>query len=161
MQVDLVIVLLAHVLRVESFVFQRVGCHDTGSDSLLDFSIELFQASDAFLFLAVLGAPYRERSSPETASGKVPVLNVFQPLSETACSGRFRLPCYRLVQSHHLVLHRSSLDKPCVERIVEHRLVGSPAMRIAVDMLLNLECPAVHLHHHAKVNVQGRSILRQ
>ena len=161
MEVDLVVVLLAHVFRIEASVLQRVGRHYTGCDSLLDFCVELFQASDALLFLAVLCTPDRKRSSPETASGEVPVLDILQPLSETSCAGRFRFPDDGLVQCHHLLLHGRGLDEPRIQRIVEHRLVGSPAVRVAVDVFLYLERSSVHLHHHAQVDVQCRRIFRK
>ena len=161
MKVDLVVVLLAHVSRVEAIVLQRIAFHESGSDRLLDFSIELFQAAYALLLLAVFSTPDRKRSSPETASGEVPVLDILKPLTETSSTGRFRFPSDGLVQCHHLVLDCRGLDEPCVERIVKHRLVCSPAVRIAVDVLLNLECTAVHLHHHAEVHVKCRRISRK
>ena len=45
-------------------------------------------------------------------------------------------------------------DEPRVEWVVKHRLVGTPAVRIVVDMLLNLEDDAFLLHLHAKHDVE-------
>ena len=161
MDIDPVVVLLGHVIRIEAIVPERIGLHDTGRDSLVDLQIELFDGSDAYLLLAVFGAPYRQRGAPETASAEIPVLDILQPLTETARTGGFRLPGDLLVQVHHLILYGRSLDEPGIERIIEDRLVGTPAVRIAVDVLLDLEAPSVLLHHHAQVDVQGRSIGRQ
>ena len=149
-----VVVFEGRVGRIEPIVFQRIGRHDTGIHRLVDCGIQFRGRSDADLFAAVFGAPDRERRTPETAAAQVPVLDVFQPLSETAGSGGFRLPGYGLVQGHHLVLDRRRLDEPGVQRIIQDRHIRAPAVRIAVNVLLHLEQTAVGLHHQAQVHVQ-------
>ena len=161
MEVYLVIVLETHVLRIESLVPKWVGLHESGCDALVDLGEELGHRTYADLLLAIFGTPDRKRSAPVTATAEVPVLDVLEPLSETSGTGRFRFPGNLLIESHHLILDGSSLDKPSVERIVEHRLVGPPAMRVAMYMFLNLECAAVGLHHHAEIDVEGRSVCRK
>ena len=155
-----VIISKGHVRRVETLVLERIGCHDSGCYSLLYLGVELGCGADALLFLSILGAPDRERGAPVAASGEVPVLDVLEPLSETSGTCGLRLPGNGLVQCNHLVLDSRSLYEPRIKRIVEHRLVGSPAVRIAVDVLLDPECPAVHLHHHAEVDIKGRGVCR-
>ena len=157
-EIDEVIVLPAHVLRIESLVLQWIACHYPGSHGLLDFGIEFLYGAYAFLFLAVLRTPDRERCAPEAASREVPVLDVLQPFSETACSGGLRLPGDGLIELHHFLTHCGGLDEPAVERVVEHRLVRSPAMRIVVDVLLDAEGLALLLEHYAEVNVEGRVV---
>ena len=160
-EINPVVVLLAHVLRIKTIVLKRIACHESGFHSLVDLGVELCDRADADLLLSVLGAPNRERSAPETAAAQVPVLNVLKPLTETTGTGGFRFPGDRLVQGNHLVLDRRGLDEPGIERIIKDRLVCSPAVRIAVGLLLDPERPAVHLHHHTKVDVEGRSVSRK
>ena len=154
-EVDPVIVLLAHVLRVEALVLQGVGGHEAGFHSLVYLSVELLDAAYAHLLLSVFAAPYRERSAPEAAAAEVPVLDVLEPLAETACTRGLGLPCNGLVERNHLVLHGAGLDEPGVERIVEHGEVGPPAVGIVVHMLLGLERASVSLQHHADVDVEA------
>ena len=160
-EINPVVVLLAHVLRIKTIVLKRIACHESGFHSLVDLGVELCDRADADLLLSVLGAPDRKRCAPETAAAEVPVLDILKPLAETSRTGGLRLPGDRLVQSDHLVLDSRGLDEPGVERIIEDRFVGSPAVRIAVGLLLDPERPAVHLHHHAKVDVEGRSVSRK
>ena len=161
MEINPVVVLLAHVLRIKTIVLKRIACHESGFHSLVDLGVELCDRADADFLLAVLGAPDRKRCAPETAAAQIPVLNVLKPLAETSGTRGLRLPGDRLVQSHHLVLDSSGLDEPGIERIIKDRLVCSPAVRIAVGLLLDPERPAVHLHHHAEINVKSRSVSRK
>ena len=160
-QVDLIVIIKAHVRGIKALVPQRIGFHESSIDRLVYLAVELGDAADALLFLSVFRAPDRERSAPVAAAGEVPVLDVLEPLSETAGTCGFRLPSDGLVERNHLVLDDRGLDEPCVKGIVEHGLVGAPAMGIAVDMLLDLEDAAVFLHHHAEVDVERRSIFGQ
>ena len=155
MEVDPVVVLLRHVRRVESQSLERIGVHHSRGHRLFDLRIEFRNSPDADLLLAVVRTPDRERSAPETAAAQVPVLDVLQPLSETAGAGGFRLPGDCLVEGHHLVLDGTGFDEPGIKRIVEHRKVGTPAVRIVVDVFLNLESPAVGLEHHAEIHVES------
>ena len=68
MDIDLIIILLRHILRIEALGSERILSHETGSDSLLDLSIEFLDRTDALSLLAVLSLPYRKRSTPVTAT---------------------------------------------------------------------------------------------
>ena len=65
MQVDLIVVLLAHVARNKAIVLQWVASHKAGLNSLLDLVVELLNRTDAD-FLAILVAPDRQWCTPET-----------------------------------------------------------------------------------------------
>ena len=160
-EVDLVVIVLGHVRGVEAAVAERVGGHEAGGDGLVDLGIKLLDGADADLFLAVLAAPDRERRAPVAAAAEVPVLDVLQPLAEAARAGGLRLPGDLFVQGHHLLAHGRGPDEPAVQRIIEHRLVGAPAVRVGVDVLLDLEGLAGGLEHHAEVDVQGRGVRRE
>ncbi len=60
----------------------------------------------------------------------------------------------RLVQLYHAFLPCSVLDKPAVKRVVEDWFIRTPAMRIVVYMLLDIEGSTILLHLHTKDNVQ-------
>ena len=68
-----------------------------------------------------------------------------------------------LVQFKHTVLLRRRSDKPRIKRVVEHGFVGAPAMRVVMDMLLNLERRSFFLHlqaqHHVQVHIFVGSLL--
>ena len=153
-KVYLVVVLQAHVGRIEAFVLERMGRHDAGGDSLFDLFIQFFHRADALLLLSVFRAPDGQRRAPVAAAGKIPILDVLQPLAETAGSRGGGLPGDFPVQGHHLLFYGRCLDEPAVQRIVQDRKVCTPAVRIAVHVFLHLEGAAVGLHHDAKVDIQ-------
>ena len=64
MQVYLIVVLLTHIARHETFILQRIAFHESSLDCLLYLVIQLFHATDAQL-LAVLRPPDRQWGSPE------------------------------------------------------------------------------------------------
>ncbi len=130
MEVDLVVVRLRHVGRVEALRLKRILRHETGFHRLLYFVVKFFYGAYADLFPAVFGTPYGKWSSPIAAAAEIPVLDVLQPLSETAGTGRLRLPLDTFVELHHLLANGCSFNKPAVERVVKHGLIGTPAMRI-------------------------------
>ena len=86
MEVNLIIVLLTVVANNKTLVLQWVALHDASGNRLLDFCIELLQAADALL-ATVLIAPDRQRSTPETRTREVPVVQVLQPVAESTCTG--------------------------------------------------------------------------
>ena len=159
MEIDAVVVILAHVCRIESLVFKGIGGHYACCNRFLDLLVELLGAAYADFFLAVFGTPDRERRAPETAAAEVPVLDVLKPNAEASGAGGFRLPADLLVQGYHLVFDGGGADEPGIKRIIYYRAVGTPAVRIAVNMLLHAEQASVLLHHHAKVHVEHGSIL--
>ena len=155
-QVDAVVVLLRIVARHEAFVLQRIAFHHAGSHCFLYLLIEFLKASDANL-LAVLVAPYRQRCAPEARTRQVPVVKVLKPVAETSGTGRLWLPVDGLVELKHTVFLSRRAYEPRVEGIVEHGLVGAPAVRIVVRMLLQLEGRTLlfHLHRYDNVQVLG------
>ena len=153
MKIDLIIIGLIIVTGNEAFILQRIVRHHTGSNSLFYFIVKFLYRTDADFF-TVFRTPDRQWSSPISASTQVPVIKILQPFSETAGSSRSRFPVDGLVEFDHAILCSCTLDKPAVQRIIEHGLVCSPAMRIIVHMLLNLECLVGLLHHHADLHIK-------
>ena len=160
-EIHLVIVLLGEVARNEAGLPERVLRHDAGGHGTVEFGEEFFERTDAFFLLAVFRAPDRERRAPVAAAGKVPVLDILEPLAETARSGGFGFPVDGFVQIHHPLLDSRRADEPGIERIVEHRFVGTPAVRIVVYMLLNAERNPLLLELHADVDIERGSIRRK
>ena len=153
-----IVILIAEVSRNKSFVFQRIGRHYSSGYALFCLFIQLGYAAYALFLFLVFRPPDRKRCSPESASGKVPVLKILQPFAKSSGSGAFRFPVNLLVELYHLIPYGSCLDEPAVQRIVEDRLVRPPAMRIGVYVLFYLECLALHLHLNAYINVKSLSI---
>jgi hypothetical protein len=151
-KVDLVVFQIAVLLQVKPFPGQ-FG-HHPGIERLLHFVAELLHRTDALLLLPIFGAPDRKGCSPVTAAAQVPVLQVFQPLSETASAGGLRFPVDGFVQFDHLLTAGGRADEPAVERIVEHRLVGPPAVRVAVDHLLDAEGPVTELQGNGEIDIE-------
>ncbi len=118
----------------------RAGAHklvDIGSVQLYGQSVlstghllQLLAGTDADLFSAVLALPDRKRSSPVTVAADAPVLNIFQPVAETAGADRGRNPVDRIVVRDQLVTDLRHLDEPGLTRIVDQRSVAAPAVRI-------------------------------
>ena len=154
-QVYLVIILLRIYAGLEAAFLVGIALHHTGGHSLLHFIVQLFHRLNALLLASVLGAPDRQWRTPVARAAQVPVVQVFQPFAEAACAGRFGLPVDGLVELHHTFLAGRRADKPAVQRIVQHRLVRTPAMRIVVYMLLHLEGLVGCLHLHADVDIQA------
>ena len=135
-QVDSVVVLLTHVGRVEAGLPEGVRLHDSGSHSLVNLGIELGGRTYAQLLPAVLGTPDRKRGAPVAAAAQVPVLDVLKPFPETSGPGGLRLPAYPGIELHHLLAHCGRAYEPAVQGVVEHGLVGAPAVRVRVHVLL-------------------------
>ena len=137
----------------------RIRIHEARLDGFLDLGTKFFDAADANLFLAVLGAPNGQRRAPVARTREVPVDEVLQPVAETAATSSLGLPVDGLVEFDHAVFQGRRLDEPAVERIVEHGFVGAPAVRVVVRMFLALEELAFFLQHHHDVDVQGLVLL--
>ncbi len=153
-QVDAVVVLLAHVAGHEAALLEGIGCHDAGNHGFLYLAIKLLHAAYAPLLARVAVAPDGQRRAPEATAAQVPVVQVLQPLAKASRARCLGLPLDGLVQLHHALLHRRGTDEPAVEGIVENRLVGAPAMGIVVHEFLYLERLSALLHLHAKHDVQ-------
>ena len=153
-QVNAVIVLSAVVSGHKTFLLQRIRFHESALHALFDFCIELFQRGDAHFLFRVGVAPDGQRRSPVAGTAEVPVVEVFKPFAEASRSGGSRFPLNLFVQFHHALFEGRTADEPTVKRIVEHRFVGTPAVRIVVDVFLNLESLALLLEFHAKDDVE-------
>ena len=153
-QVNLVIILLAVIARHKALVAQRVALHDAGCHALFDFVVEFGDRADA-LFLARLGiAPDGQRRAPVARAAEVPVVEVFEPFAEAARARRFGFPENGLIEFHHALAQGGAADKPAVERVVEHRLVGAPAVRVVVHVLFDAERLSGAFHLDAEHNVE-------
>ena len=137
MQVDFVVVRLRHIANHKALVFQWVTSHYACLNRLFDFVVKFLDRPDAFFSFALFVAPNRQRGTPETATRKVPVVQVFEPIAEATRSRRFGMPADGLVEFNHPLLLRRRADKPRVERIIEHGLIGAPAMGIIVQVFLD------------------------
>ena len=93
-------------------------------------------ASDA-LPVSARALPDIKWGTPVTVTGNCPVLNVLQPVSETAGTDRFRNPVDRIIISDEIILYRGLLDVPGLSCIVDQRLVTSPAVWI---LMFKLRC---------------------
>ena len=117
MQVYLIIIFFWIVAWNKAIVFQRIALHDSCSHTLLYLSIEFFYASYALL-IAFIVSPDRKRSSPETWTWEVPVIQILQPIAETPCSCAFRLPANGFIEFYHTLFLCRVFDKPAIERII-------------------------------------------
>ena len=137
MQIDQIIVAFGHVADDEAL--ERIVLLESGSDGSFDFIVQLFNRTDDDFFGFVFSTPNRERNAPIARARQVPVVGVLEPVAETAFARGFRFPIDLVVQVEHAVAHVGDFDKPRIERIIQKRLVGTPRMRIAVDVFLDLE----------------------
>ena len=85
-QVYLVVVLLRHIARHKAGILQGIRLHEACLHRFLDFIVQLLNAANAD-FLSILTTPDRQRSTPETGTGEVPVVQVIKPVSKTASTG--------------------------------------------------------------------------
>ena len=146
-QVYLVVVFLAVIARNKAFILVWVALHYTGSNRLFYFIVQFGNRANAYS-LTIFASPYRQWSTPVTAAAQVPVIEIFEPLAETACTGRFRFPDDSLVEFAHTLLHLRSTHEPAVEWVIEHRLVCTPAVRIIMHVLFYLERKPLLLKNH-------------
>ncbi len=99
-----------------------------GFHRLLD---QLFSGSDGFQ-MSAFASPDINRRAPVSVSGDRPVVDIFQPVSETLFSHEIREPVYSIVIGDQLILQLGHFDIPARLRIVDQRSSASPAMRIIV-----------------------------
>ena len=92
---------------------------------------EFLAAADGF-HMAAFAFPYVKWRSPVTVTADSPVLNVFQPVAETAFTDAFRDPVDSIVIPDQIILYSSHLDEPGFSCIVDKWCITSPAVRIAV-----------------------------
>src|SRR5690606_6551740 len=152
-KVYLLIVFLAVVTRYEAF--EWVLFHQTGLYRLFYLTEKLFYRTDTQFLTSILGTPDRQRSTPVTRPAKIPVHQVFKPLTKTTATGACRLPVDSIVQLYHPFAQGCSSDKPAVKWVVQYRLVSSPAMRITVNMLSYFKVSVLFLEHNRQIHIQG------
>ena len=104
---------------------------------------QLFYRANTDFLLPVFRTPDGQRNTPVTGAGEVPVLQIFQPLTETTTSGALRLPVDGPVQFGHSLFGGRGPDKPRIERVIEYRFVGTPAVRVVVCVFFDFECLVV------------------
>ncbi len=148
------VVLLRHVADLEVLV--GIFGHESGGDRLLDLAHQLPDRADALELRVVFRRPHRQRRAPEARTREVPVDQPFEPLAEAARAGRLGFPADGLVEFDHAVAQRRGADEPRVERVVEHRFVGAPAVGVGVGVLLDLEDLVFGLEHDREVDVERR-----
>ena len=153
-QVDFVVIGFIHVAGNEAQFLVGIFRHEAGSHRFFNFVVQFFERTDANFFAAVAVAPNGQRCSPVTRTAQVPVVEVFQPFAETACSRRFGLPKNGIVEFHHAFATRSGANEPAVERIVQHGLVGAPAVRIIVHVLFHFQSLTGLLHFQSNLDIQ-------
>ena len=76
--------------------------------------------------------PDIQGSSPIPVSGQAPVLDIFQPVSETALTDGFRDPVDGIIVGDQMLFYRRHFDKPGFPCIVDQRRIASPAEGITV-----------------------------
>ena len=136
-QIDLVVISLTHVFGIKRL--KNRGLHKAGLDRFVNGRFEFGDRSDYALFRGVFCSPNGQWNSPVPGSRKVPIIRIGQPVAKTTLSGRLRLPVDFFIEFNHALLHLSHLYKPRVKRIIQHRLVCSPAIWIRVNVLLYLK----------------------
>ena len=77
--------------------------------------------------------------TPVTVTGNCPVLNVFQPVSETSGTDGFRNPVNSVVIADQIILYCSLFDVPGLSCIINQRLVTSPAVWILMFKLRSIK----------------------
>ena len=78
-------------------------------------------------------------------------MEVLKPLAKATRTGALGLPIDGIVESDHLLATGCSANEPAIERIVENRLIGTPAVGVVMGMLLDAECFVLHLKHDTDV----------
>ena len=129
--------------------------HKSRLDGFVYLGTEFGHAADAYLLGAVLGAPDGQRCAPITRARQVPIHQIFEPVAETSAAGGLGFPVDSLVKLYHSVFQCGGANKPTVEGVVEHGLVGTPAVGVAVGVFLAAEELAFGLEHHHNLHIEG------
>ena len=87
-------------------------------------------AADADLLAAVRAFPDVEGGAPVTVTGNAPVLDVLQPVAETAFADGLGNPVDLLVVADKVILDSGHFDEPGFSRVVKQRGIASPAVGI-------------------------------
>ena len=136
-QIKAEIILHRHIVGHETF--ERIFGHQAGGHRLLNFGFQLSHRTNADSLLAIVGTPDRQWDSPISGAAQVPILQILEPVTKATGTGAFGAPTDFSIKGNQTVFGRRSADKPTVERIIQHRFVGSPTMRIGVLVFLNFK----------------------
>ena len=90
---------------------------------------------------------------PNSGWTQVPVHHIFQPVAKTAFAGAFGFPVDGFIEVNHPVFQCSSLYEPGIQRVIQDRFVGPPAMRIIVLVFLDPEGQAFLFQFDADVDI--------
>ena len=99
--------------------------------------LEFLDGADRML-MAALALPHRQRRAPVAVTGDPPVLQMFEPVTETALAYGLWNPVDCVIIRNEFLFDIRHLDEPGLACIVDQRRIAAPAMRVAV---LELRCP--------------------
>ena len=88
------------------------------------------------LHLTAFTSPNGQRCSPVAFTGDGPILDVAQPFTKAPFANPIRGPFDLVVEFQEVVLHRRHANKPGIHGVVEKRMVGAPAVRVVVEVIL-------------------------
>ena len=118
---------------------QWIGRHVPGRNRNVQRFLQLLQRAHANGFFSVFRAPEGQRNTPVPRTAQIPIVQRFQPISKPTGSRAGRFPLDGVVQGLHAFFDRGGANEPAVQRVVQDRLVRSPAVRVTVHVLLNFE----------------------
>ena len=99
--------------------------------TVVGHALKLRNASDGVL-VAALTLPNIKGSTPVTVSGNPPVLDILQPVAETALSNGIRHPVDGIIVADQVLFHRCHLDEPGLSGVVQKGRAAAPTVGIAV-----------------------------
>jgi hypothetical protein len=106
--------------------------------------IDFVDAPKHFTLVALVAFPDGDRRAPVTVPRNIPVAGILQPVAEAPVFHRFRHPVDLFVDRKHLFLDRFDAEIPGVHRLVDQRLLASPAVRVIVlDRSVRDDLPAL------------------
>ena len=100
--------------------------------------LQFRNAADGML-MSTLTLPDIQRSSPVTVTADTPVLNIFQPVAETALTDTFRDPVDSIIIRDQIVLNIRHLNEPRFASVIDQRSITSPAVWITMLELRSIE----------------------
>ena len=101
--------------------------------------LEQFLTASDGMHMSALTLPDVQWCSPVTVSGNTPVLNVFQPVTETSFTNALRNPVNCIVVADQVIFNCCHLDKPGFTCIVDQWCITSPAVRIIMLEFRSIE----------------------
>ena len=129
-----------HVRAVQ--ILGEIFCRLLQSKDLVgffDFFVEFIDAADADFFAAVFCAPNGQGCSPEARAGKVPIHEVFQPVTESAFTGRSGFPVDGFIELHQAIFHGCCAHEPTFQGVIEDGFIGTPAVGVGMLVFFDLK----------------------